>query len=96
MSEQSGFGLDICILVHYFPADFEKQSKHTYYMMNGLKETTFSVNSSYFVFKATVNGSLEALMNRVERIEERLTKIEDNPQSVLIEQIDAIHKEVGQ
>ena len=64
-------------------------------MMNGLRETTFAVNSSYSSLNKSLNSTLEALMNRMEKVEKRLTKIEENPKEVLIDQIDAIHREVS-
>ena len=80
--------------VHH--TDFEKKSEENYYMMNGLRETTFAVNTSFMVFNSSINSTLESVTSQLQAVRARLKKIEENPKEILIDQIDAIHKEVSQ
>lgn len=76
-------------------ADFETHARQTYYVLDGLKQTTFSFNSSFSTMNMSVNNTLVYLVQKAKEIDLRLKELENRPQQVLTEQIEDIHHQVS-
>ena len=75
--------------------DYEVHTHQTFYLLNGLKETTFAVNNSIELLNGSFNATVHELRDKLNLLDLRLKVIEGKPQEVLIKQVDSIHEEVG-
>lgn len=88
-------GFFICDCYCY-SIDLENHTRHTYYVLNGLKETTLGVNYSFSTMNMSINSTLMYLVKKAEELDIRMDVLESHPREVLIKQINSIHKEVYQ
>ena len=77
-----------------FPLDFKRHREDTYHVLDGIRESMFELNSTFSSHNLSVKATLEKLVKEVGDLADRLKVIETHPREVLIDQIEAIHKEV--